>query len=126
MNAESTPSGAVTALSTIAGFCDCKVWTETIATGSIRYIFFGLPADVEAAHFLYDLIDVTFTTETTQFKTGAIYGYLDPDERRKAVNSFQIGLSHGIAGKLKTGRARRGEQNIVRTRSRATENICHR
>ena len=61
----------------IAGFCDCKVWTETTATGSIRYIFFGLPADVEAAHFLYDLIDVTFTTETLQFKTGAIYGRLD-------------------------------------------------
>src|SRR3984893_13811999 len=95
----------------IAGFCDCKVWTETTATGPIRYIFFGLPADVEAAHFLYDLIDVTFTTETTQFKTGAIYGYLDPDERRKAVNSFQIGLSHGIAGKLKTMKAERDVTN---------------
>lgn len=95
----------------IAGFCDCKVWTETTATGSIRYIFFGLPADVEAAHFLYDLIDVTFTTETTQFKTGAIYGRLDPDERRKAVNSFQIGLSHGIVTKLKTMKAERDAAN---------------
>jgi hypothetical protein len=87
------------------------VWTETTATGPIRYIFFGLPADVEAAHFLYDLIDVTFTTETTQFKTGTIYGHLDPDERRKAVNSFQIGLSHGIAGKLKTMKAERDATN---------------
>ena len=95
----------------IAGFCDCKVWTETTATGSIRYIFFGLPADVEAAHFLYDLIDVTFATETLQFKTGAIYGRLDPDERRKAVNSFQIGLSHGIAAKLKTMKAERDAAN---------------
>jgi hypothetical protein len=95
----------------IAGFCDCKVWTETTATGSIRYIFFGLPADVAAAHFLYDLIDVTFTTETAQFKTGAIYGGLDPDERRKAVNSFQIGLSHGIAGKLKIMKAERDAAN---------------
>jgi hypothetical protein len=95
----------------IASFCDCKVWTETSATGSIRYIFFGLPADVEAAHFLYDLIDVTFVTETTQFKTGAIYGGLDPDERRKAINSFQIGLSHGIAGKLKSMKAERDAAN---------------
>ena len=95
----------------IASFCDCKVWTETTATGSIRYIFFGLPADVEAAHFLYDLIDVTFTTETAQFKTGAIYGRLDPDERRKAINSFQIGLSHGIVGKLKSMKAKRDAAN---------------
>ena len=95
----------------IASFCDCKVWTETSATGSIRYIFFGLPADVEAAHFLYDLIDVTFTTETAQFKTDAIYGRLDPDERRKAINSFQIGLSHGIVGKLKSMKAKRDAAN---------------
>ena len=95
----------------IASFCDCKVWTETAATGSIRYIFFGLPADVEAAHFLYDSIYVTFTTETAQFKTGTIYGRLDPDERRKAINSFQIGLSHGIAGKLKSMKAERDVAN---------------
>src|SRR5271166_139612 len=95
----------------IASFCDCKVWTETTATGSIRYIFFGLPADVEAAHFLYDLIDVTFTTETAQFKTGAVYGCLDPDVRRKAINSFQIGLSHGIVGKLKSMKAKRDAAN---------------
>jgi hypothetical protein len=95
----------------IAGFCDCKAWTETTATGSIRYIFFGLPADVEAAHFLYDLIDAAFATETTRFKTGVVYGGMDPDERRKAVNSFQIGLSHGIATKLKTLKAKRDAAN---------------
>ena len=53
---------------TIAMFCDCKVWIETAASGAIRYVFFGLPADVEAAHYLYDLIVVTFATETARFK----------------------------------------------------------
>jgi hypothetical protein len=36
----------------IAAFCDCKVWGETTPAGSLRHVFFGLPADVEAAHFL--------------------------------------------------------------------------
>ncbi|MGH6801107.1 MAG: DUF2786 domain-containing protein, partial [Methylocella sp.] len=43
----------------IAVFCDCKVWGETTPAGAIRYVFFGLSADVEAARFLYDLIGVT-------------------------------------------------------------------
>lgn len=91
----------------IAAFCDCKVWGEKTANGALRYVFFGLPADVEAAHFLYDLIDITFDTESAQFKSGAIYGDMETGERRSAVSSFQIGLSHGISGKLramKTGR----------------------
>jgi Protein of unknown function (DUF2786) len=41
----------------IALFCDCKVWGEKTATRALRYVFFGFPADVEAAHFLYNLID---------------------------------------------------------------------
>jgi hypothetical protein len=83
----------------IALFCDCKVWVETTAQGAIRYVFFGLPADVEAAHYLYDLIALTFSTETVRYKS--------EDEafcssvRREGARSFQIGLAHGIAEKLK-------------------------
>ncbi len=73
----------------------------------IRHVFFGLPADVEAAHFLYDLIGVTFDTETARFKAGAIYADLETGERRNAVNSFQIGLLQGIGGKLKAMKAER-------------------
>ena len=39
---------------TIGYFYDCKVWSETVASSAIRYVFFGLPADVEAAQYLYD------------------------------------------------------------------------
>jgi Protein of unknown function (DUF2786) len=95
----------------IAAFCDCKVWGETTPAGSLRHVFFGLPADVEAAHFLYDLIGVTFDTETTRFKTGTIYASLETDERRNAMNSFQTGLSHGIGGKLKAMKAERDTSN---------------
>ncbi|WP_456095271.1 DUF7168 domain-containing protein, partial [Paramagnetospirillum caucaseum] len=58
----------------------------------VRHVFFGLPADVEAAHYLYDLIEVAFATETRHFKAGAVYADLEPGERRSGTNSFQIGL----------------------------------
>ncbi|HUI22633.1 MAG TPA: DUF2786 domain-containing protein [Methylocella sp.] len=95
----------------IAAFCDCKVWGETTPAGSLRHVFFGFPADVEAAHFLYDLIGVTFDTETARFKTGTIYASMETGERRSAVNSFQTGLSHGIGGKLKAMKAERDISN---------------
>jgi hypothetical protein len=95
----------------IAGFCDCKVWCDKTPTGAIRYVFFGLPADVEAARFLYDRIDATFDTESARFKTGALYAGAASGERRKALSSFQVGLSHGIGGKLKTMKAARDTSN---------------
>jgi hypothetical protein len=95
----------------IAGFCDCKVWGEKTPAGAIRYVFFGLPADVEAARFLYDRIDATFDTESARFKIGAIYAGSASGERRTALSSFQVGLSHGIGGKLRTMKATRDTTN---------------
>ncbi len=95
----------------IAAFCDCKVWGETTPAGSLRHVFFGLPADVEAARFLYDLIGVTFDTETARFKTGAVYAGSETGERRNAVNSFQTGLSQGISAKLKAMKGERDASN---------------
>lgn len=84
----------------IADFCDCRVWGETTATRSIRYIFFGLPADVEAAHYLYDLIEVTFETETASFKLTDLYTNARTGARRSVVSSFQTGLANGLRVKL--------------------------
>jgi hypothetical protein len=36
-------------MGTIAAFFDCRVWGETSEDATLRYIFFGLPADVQAA-----------------------------------------------------------------------------
>ena len=41
----------------IAHFCDCRVWREKNAAGESSYVFFGLGADVEVAHYLAELID---------------------------------------------------------------------
>ncbi len=50
-------------MTTIARFFDCRVWAETTAGGTLRYIFFGLPADVQAAVYLHDLIVLAFETD---------------------------------------------------------------
>jgi hypothetical protein len=91
----------------IARFFDCRVWTEISTSGTLRYIFFGLPADVQAAVYLHDLIVLAFETETRSFQGGAIYDDTPSARRRTATNSFQIGLARGISGKLEALRAAR-------------------
>jgi hypothetical protein len=90
---------------TIALFCDCKVWIETTRDSVIRYVFFGLPLDVEAAHYLYDLIALTFASETARYKREDRELLSSP--RRDGARSFQIGLAHGISDKLKLMKAER-------------------
>jgi hypothetical protein len=85
----------------IADFCDCRVWAEQTESGALRYIFFGLKADVEAARLLHDLIDAAFETETRRFRDTPIYLTLRGGDRRTALNSFQIGLANGISAKLR-------------------------
>jgi hypothetical protein len=94
---------------TIGYFCDCKVWSETAASGAIRYVFFGLPADVEAAHYLYDLVTVTFATETARFKKDG--ANIAPSSGRGTTHSFQIGLAHGICEKLASMKKERDDAN---------------
>jgi hypothetical protein len=90
-------------------FCDCKVWGETGAANTIRFVFFGLPADVEAAHYLHDLIVATFETETAGFKRAELAKA--GDGRRVSAHSFQIGLAHGICEKLTGLKAERDAAN---------------
>ena len=98
----------------IAVFCDCRVWSEEREDGVLRYVFFGLKADVEAARFLHDLIEVTFETESATFRRGEIYLALRGGDRRIAFNSFQSGLASGISAKLaalKTARRNAGAKS---------------
>ena len=90
----------------IATFFDCRVWAERPGGGPMRYIFFGLRADVAAAQYLYELVDRAFETETASFRTGPVYAGMT-GERRSATTSFQIGLAAGICAKLQTIRAAR-------------------
>jgi hypothetical protein len=87
---------------TVAHFCDCKMWFEKSPSGSLRFVFFGLPADVAAAHLLYDLIVLAFEVETAAHRKR---------EPGASARSFQIGLAHGIRHKLHTMKTERDAAN---------------
>jgi len=91
----------------VAAFFDCRAWGEKSATGTLRYVFFGLPADVAAARYLYELVERAFETETARFRAGETYAALPTPVRRTATHSFGIGLARGIAAKLRTLREAR-------------------
>ena len=84
----------------VGAFCACRVWSEKAPDGEIRYVFFGLPADVAGARYLYELVEQAFVTETELFKRSELYTQHRSSDRRSATQSFQTGLAHGIAGKL--------------------------
>jgi hypothetical protein len=94
-------------IATIAAFFDCRVWGETSPSGTLHYVFFGLPGDVQAADYLYDRVEHAFATETARFQCGTFYQETHSSERRSATNSFQIGLARGISSKLQSLREAR-------------------
>jgi hypothetical protein len=94
-------------IGSVAAFFECRVWAETDEDGTIRYIFFGMPGDVQASAYLYDLIVQAFASETAAFQRGELYGSMDSGARRSATTSFHAGLAHGIADKLQTLRSAR-------------------
>jgi hypothetical protein len=91
----------------IAVFCDCRSWYEMTPQGNIRHIFFGLPADVAGARYLYEKIEEAFETETGAFKRSELYEQHPSAKRRSATTSFQAGLGHGICAKLDRLKAER-------------------
>lgn len=96
-------------MGTIAAFFDCRVWAETNPDETLRYVFFGMPGDVQASVYLHDLITMAFTSETAAFQAGPIYRRTPSGNRRNATTSFQAGLARGIVLKLNDlGRERDG------------------
>lgn len=93
----------------IADFCGCRVWREKDAAGEVRYVFFGLPADIEAAHALTELIDTAVRTELGRYKTSADYRQFRHQERHLANASFALGMVGSIADKLEAMKAERDE-----------------
>ena len=95
---------------TIAEFCDCRSWYEMTAAGHIRHIFFGMPADVAGARYLYDTIEEAFETETKNFKNSDLYEKHTSGDRRTATSSFQTGFGQGIRTKLRALKDARTEK----------------
>lgn len=95
----------------IATFCDCRVWREKSPTGGTRYVFFGLRSDIEAAHYLTELIDSAVRSELGRYKTTTDYQRFRHKERHLANASFTLGMITSIADKLTAMKAGRDESN---------------
>ena len=91
----------------VAAFFDCRFWFETDAEGRLAQVFFGLPADVQAAGGLMPLIAQAFETEANRFRAGPDYLRGRGGRRRALHTSFVLGLSQGIQAKLAAMRAER-------------------
>ena len=95
----------------IAHFCDCRVWREKDAGGENIYVFFGLGADVEVAHYLAELIDGSVRAELGRFKTSIDYSRFRHQERHLANASFALGMVASIADRLMAIKASRDQVN---------------
>jgi hypothetical protein len=95
----------------IADFCDCRTWREKDAAGEVRYVFFGLPADVEVAHYLTELVDGAVRAELGRYKTSREYQQLRYQERHMANASFALGMVASIADKLTALKADRAKES---------------
>ena len=95
----------------IAEFCDCRVWREKDAAGEGRYVFFGLRADVEVAHYLTEVIDTAVRSELGRYKTSSDYQRIRHQERHLANASFTLGMVASIADKLMAMKAGRDQVN---------------
>lgn len=84
----------------IAAFCNCRVWREITADKALRYVFFGLPADIDAAFYLTEIIDAAIRTELSRFKTTPDYATFRHADRHLANASFALGMAGSIADKL--------------------------
>jgi hypothetical protein len=97
-------------IGTIAGFCGCRVWREKDRSG-VRWVFFGLRADIEAAHCLTEVIDNAVRTELGRYKTTPAYRAFRHQERHLANASFTLGMIGSIADKLVAMKAARDQAN---------------
>src|SRR3954471_11281870 len=76
----------------IASFCDCRVWREKSPSSSARYVFFGLRADIEVAHYLTELIDNAVRSELGRYKNSGSYRFFRHQDRHMANSSFTLGM----------------------------------
>src|SRR6202042_3283039 len=93
----------------IAKFCDCRVWRDKNPAGEARYVFFGLTADVEVAHYLTELVDGAVRSELGRYKNSADYRRFRHQDRHTVNASFALGMVASIADKLLAMKAERDE-----------------
>jgi len=89
--------GVYFALSAIAGFTNCKVWSNRGFDG-LRYTFFGQENDILVAKYLYDVIDNAIKNETEKFKKTP--AWINSSNRRATSSSFITGMGYRLASRI--------------------------
>jgi hypothetical protein len=79
--------------------------------GENSYVFFGLAADIEVAHYLAELIDGAVRAELGRFKTSVDYSRFRHQQRHLANASFALGMVASIAHRLVAIKASRDQIN---------------
>jgi hypothetical protein len=92
--------------SALAEYTNTKVWLESGATKKV--VFFGLPADVQVAAYLYQVIRTAFIAEKDRFnlagqRSGQAHG-------AAAAHDFKVGFCVRVASRLREmAKAKRAE-----------------
>ena len=112
----------------VAHFCDCRSWSERTPGGTIRSVLFGLPADVEAARYLYERIAAALDTETAAFRKGE---FLPGPRRRRAAEGDDVvptrpRARHRHEARLPQGGSRRQDLRDLGPRPRPHQGIGRR
>ncbi len=89
----------------IADYCDCKAWREKDARGRIRYVFFGLPPNVEMARTIHEMIDAAMQAAWQDYVRKQRFIRHGQDEK----SAFLFGMAVSIADQLATMKADRDE-----------------
>ncbi len=84
----------------VAAYAECCFWLEVTENGRLVQVFFGMPADVQAAVRLMAGIGRAFETEGNTFRSGKEYRRGRGGRRRELHTSFISGLVEGIQFQL--------------------------
>lgn len=95
----------------IAAFCDCKVWRESDPEDGIRYVFFGLPASLELARYVHDIIATAMQAEWERHVASRRLIRHGRDEK----GSFLFGMAISVAERLAEMKAERDQATRTST-----------
>ena len=92
----------------VAAYTECCFWLEVSEGDRLVQVFFGLPADVQAAVRLMAGIGRALESEGNRFRSGKAYKQGRGGRRRELHTSFILGFADGMQAKLDTMLTARG------------------
>ena len=97
------------ALSGIAYYSDTKPWMSSGGREGFKYVYFGLPDDVELAHYTHCVINRAILEEGDNYKATDEYAFFPGARKRKALRAFKYGMADRIGTRLKEMKKARQE-----------------